>query len=76
MRTMIRLALAALFLGTSAVPATAQTATWYISTYTDEMLVWDEASEEIVDRIQMNGVVTVPNLFWVWVDDPPHDGSR
>ena len=57
MRTMIRLALAALFLGTSAVPATAQTATWYISTYTDEMLVWDEASEEIVDRIQMNRII-------------------
>lgn len=35
-------------------PATAQeTATWYIPTYTDEMLVWDEASEQIIDRIEM-----------------------
>ncbi|MGB1656898.1 MAG: YncE family protein [Longimicrobiales bacterium] len=57
MRTTIRIAIAALFLGTSAVQATAQTATWYISTYTDEMLVWDEASEEIIDRIQMNRII-------------------
>jgi len=35
----------------------AQTATWYISTYTDEMLVWDEASEEIIDRIKMNRII-------------------
>ena len=35
-------------------PASAQeTATWYIPTYTQEMLVWDEASERIIDRIQM-----------------------
>jgi hypothetical protein len=29
------------------------TARWYLGTYTDELLVWDEASEQIVDRIQM-----------------------
>ena len=33
--------------------ASAQTATWYIATYTNDLLVWDEASEEIVDRITM-----------------------
>ena len=65
MRTMIRLALAALFLGTSVVPATAQTATWYISTYTDEMLVWDEASEEIVDRIPLQKRLGPPVLAGV-----------
>jgi hypothetical protein len=33
-------------------PVTAQaTATWYIPTYTHDILVWDEASEQIVDRI-------------------------
>ena len=42
-----------------AIPASseAQTATWYISTYTDEMLVWDEASEEVIDRIKMNRII-------------------
>jgi hypothetical protein len=35
-------------------PAAAQaTATWYIGTYTNDILVWDEASERIVDRIPM-----------------------
>jgi DNA-binding beta-propeller fold protein YncE len=29
------------------------TATWYIPTYTNDILVWDEASERIVDRIRM-----------------------
>jgi DNA-binding beta-propeller fold protein YncE len=37
--------------------ASAQTATWYISTYTDEMLVWDETSEEVIDRIKMNRII-------------------
>jgi hypothetical protein len=49
-------ALLALVLGTSALAAqaaTAPTAHWYIGTYTDELLVWDEASEQIVQRIQM-----------------------
>lgn len=35
----------------SAAPATA---TWYITTYTNDVLVWDEASEQVVDRIRMN----------------------
>jgi hypothetical protein len=30
-----------------------QTATWYIPTYTNDILVWDEASERTVDRIRM-----------------------
>ncbi|HET9949556.1 MAG TPA: hypothetical protein VFQ22_11585 [Longimicrobiales bacterium] len=30
-----------------------ETATWYIPTYTQDVLVWDEASERIVDRIRM-----------------------
>ncbi|MEM7417036.1 MAG: hypothetical protein AAF389_16135 [Gemmatimonadota bacterium] len=46
---------AVLLLG--AADARAQTATWYISTYTDEMLVWDEATEEIIDRIEMNRII-------------------
>lgn len=33
------------------------TATWYITTYTNEVLVWDEASEQIVDRITMNNFI-------------------
>jgi len=52
--TLSRVALAALALGFAAPHASAQTATWYISTYTTEMLVWDEVSEEVVDRITMN----------------------
>jgi DNA-binding beta-propeller fold protein YncE len=47
-------ALAALALGLAASDASAQTATWYISTYTNHMLVWDEATEEVIDRIEMN----------------------
>ncbi len=49
-----------LLAGLTLVPgsvAEAQTATWYISTYTDEMLVWDEASEEVIDRIKMNRII-------------------
>jgi DNA-binding beta-propeller fold protein YncE len=30
-----------------------KTATWYIPTYTHDVLVWDEASEKTVDRIRM-----------------------
>ena len=42
-------------LGTSAPTAleAQETARWYIGTYTRDLLVWDEASEEIVDRIEM-----------------------
>jgi DNA-binding beta-propeller fold protein YncE len=58
MRTTFRpLAAAALLLGLVHQPVSAQTATWYISTYTDEMLVWDEASEEVIDRIKMNRII-------------------
>lgn len=39
-------------------PAAAQaTATWYIATYTNDVLVWDEASEEVVDRITMSNFI-------------------
>ncbi|MDA0328041.1 MAG: hypothetical protein O2958_03350 [Gemmatimonadetes bacterium] len=55
MRTALRcVASAACILGFVAPRASAQTATWYISTYTSDMLVWDEATEEIIDRIRMN----------------------
>lgn len=50
---------ATLALLTSAPPssASAQTATWYIATYTHDLLVWDEASEEVVDRITMKNYI-------------------
>lgn len=58
MRTTNTLALLALLaVCAKTTAAEAQTATWYISTYTDEMLVWDEASEEIIDRIKMNRII-------------------
>ena len=57
MRTTLYAAVAAIALGVIPTDTVAQTATWYISTYTDEMLVWDEASEEIIDRIQMNRII-------------------
>ena len=44
-------AVAALLLVAGGAPVSAQTATWYIATYTHDVLVWDEATEEIVDRI-------------------------
>lgn len=48
------LACLALLALTGMRPAGAQeTATWYIPTYSQDMLVWDEASEQIVDRITM-----------------------
>lgn len=55
MTTPSRLALALALLGAcGARGARAQeTATWYIPTYTHDMLVWDEASERVVDRIRM-----------------------
>jgi len=38
----------------AAEAATAQqTATWYIPTYSYDILVWDEASEQVVDRIEV-----------------------
>jgi hypothetical protein len=33
------------------------TARWYIGTYSNELLVWDEASEQVVDRIQMRNPI-------------------
>jgi len=51
------IAAAALAAAVGAVPVRAQTATWYISTYTDQMLVWDEATEQVVDRITMNRII-------------------
>ncbi|MDE0897379.1 MAG: hypothetical protein OSA81_00040 [Longimicrobiales bacterium] len=55
--TLIFAAFTALSFGVAAPQASAQTATWYISTYTDQMLVWDEESEEIIDRVQMNRII-------------------
>ena len=47
-------ALALLCAGVDADALHAQaTAHWYIGTYARELMVWDEASEQIVDRIQM-----------------------
>lgn len=40
-----------------ATPAAAQNATWYITTYTNDILVWDEATEEVVDRITMKNYI-------------------
>ncbi|MDH3732073.1 MAG: hypothetical protein OEU54_01005 [Gemmatimonadota bacterium] len=43
--------------------ATAQTpdsnAHWYIATYTNDVLVWDEASEQVVDRISLQNRIPV-----------------
>jgi hypothetical protein len=51
------LALLVIGLGTNGLAAQAATSTptahWYIGTYTDELLVWDEATEQIVQRIRM-----------------------
>jgi hypothetical protein len=55
MTTFSRLA-SRLFILTACVPRVAaaqETATWYIPTYTHDILVWDEASEQIVDRIEV-----------------------
>jgi DNA-binding beta-propeller fold protein YncE len=55
MKTITRLPLClAALVAWGARPAAAQeTATWYVPTYTDQILVWDEASELIVDRIEV-----------------------
>ncbi len=43
--------------------ASAQTpdsnAHWYIATYTNAVLVWDEASEEVVDRIELQNRIPI-----------------
>ena len=33
------------------------TARWYIGTYTNDVLVWDEASEQVIDRITMRNPI-------------------
>jgi DNA-binding beta-propeller fold protein YncE len=43
--------------------ANAQTADsnahWYIATYTNDVLVWDEATEEVVDRIELQNRIPI-----------------
>jgi DNA-binding beta-propeller fold protein YncE len=58
MRTIIRVA-ATLALATAVAVGglSAQTARWYIGTYSHDLLVWDEKSEQIVDRIEMNNFI-------------------
>jgi len=51
------LALNLLFLTLAGAAAAQETATWYIGTYSDHLLVWDEASEEVVGRITMRNVI-------------------
>lgn len=41
----------------AASPASAQTATWYISTYARDIAIWDEATERITGRIDMGGLL-------------------
>jgi len=65
MRTLVRASLALLVLGpaiASGLSAQA-TARWYIGTYSHDMLVWDEASEQVVDRIQMRN--PIPARAWI-----------
>ncbi len=60
MSTLARLALLLTAAGVVGAPgAAAQTATWYIPTYTHDILVWDEESEAVVDRIEMTN--PIPN---------------
>lgn len=47
------LSCAALVALAAPTPGAAQTATWYIGTYTNDLLIWDEASERVVGRIAM-----------------------
>ena len=51
------LAAAALAAGLHAPDVSAQTATWYLASYSSDVLVWDEASEELVDRIAMRNFI-------------------
>jgi hypothetical protein len=53
----LALGLAALAIGQAGNAAAQQTATWYIPTYTHDILVWDEASEQIVDRIEVEHLI-------------------
>jgi hypothetical protein len=51
------LAVAALAMGLPGDAVSGQTATWYLASYTHDVLVWDEASEELVDRITMRNFI-------------------
>lgn len=54
MRTVRPAAFLLLAIGLAATAASAQaTARWYIGTYSNELMVWDEASEQVVGRIEM-----------------------
>jgi DNA-binding beta-propeller fold protein YncE len=58
MRTSLLGALAtALAIAAPSARADAQTATWYIASYSREILVWDEASERVVQRIDMGEIL-------------------
>lgn len=58
MRAITRSAVAlVLLLAVTGGALSAQTARWYIGTYSHDILVWDEASEQVVDRIEMNNFI-------------------
>ena len=55
MRTLAKGAVA-LIVAVTGIPITVaaqDTALWYLGTYTRDILVWDEASEQVIDRIEM-----------------------
>jgi DNA-binding beta-propeller fold protein YncE len=69
----VTIAASALLFAASAASAQA-TATWYIGTYTNDVLVWDEASEQLVDRIAMKnffpiGVTVNESKTRLYVED-------
>ncbi|MDX1396498.1 MAG: hypothetical protein R3195_19105 [Gemmatimonadota bacterium] len=72
-RPTFRAGLAALVFAGVLLPSTATAqapnAHWYIATYTNDVLVWDEATEEVVDRI------TVRNRIPIGLD-LPGEGER
>lgn len=65
-------------LGLAASPARAQTARnalWYMGTYSDQVFVWDETTEEVVATIGTSQPITVPLAFSgdgtrLYVSDP------
>lgn len=59
MRSVIRGAVALVLMaavGVAALEAQAN-ARWYIATYSNHLLVWDEASEKVVDRIEVSNFI-------------------
>jgi hypothetical protein len=56
MRCVAVVALLGITLDGGALAAQA-TARWYIGTYSNDLLVWDEASEQVVDRIRMRNPI-------------------